>query len=73
MFQNLPAQMKKCFESQNVQALVDAQQQMEPAMFNKHLGLCIDAGLWAAPGGDDDDTEEEQAKEEKKEEPAPDP
>ncbi|CAD7946900.1 unnamed protein product [Amoebophrya sp. A120] len=60
VFEELPQEMRRCFESQDTQMLVDLQKTMDPAIFNPHLIKCIKAGLWSQPMGDDSDDEKEE-------------
>ena len=59
VFEALPEEFKKCFECQEVQALVDLQKTMDPAIFNPHLIKCIKAGLWSQPSGEEGEEFEE--------------
>ncbi|CAD7975865.1 unnamed protein product [Amoebophrya sp. A25] len=57
VFENLPAEMRECFESQEVGRLVELQKTMDPRIFNPALMQCIQAGLWHQPDMDDDEEE----------------
>jgi len=61
VFDSLPREMQECFESQEVQKLVDLQKNMDPKIFNPNLMLCIKAGLWSQPMGESDDDEEDSS------------
>lgn len=57
VFESLPEELQKCFESKNVDLLKTTLQKMEPREAEATLKLCIDSGLWLenAAGDDTDD------------------
>merc|ERR1712183_93476 len=57
VFENLPIEMRQCFEKQDIPGLVELQKTMDPKIFNPALIQCIKAGLWTQPMDDDDDDE----------------
>merc|ERR1712150_98863 len=44
VFEGLPREMQKCFEEQNIPALIELQRTMPGDVFNPHLMRCIKAG-----------------------------
>lgn len=46
MFESLPEELQKCFESQDVQLLQDTIQKMNEEDAKYHMKRCIDSGLW---------------------------
>ncbi|KAK3883073.1 hypothetical protein Pcinc_012585 [Petrolisthes cinctipes] len=42
----LPEELKKCFESQDVELLQDTIARMEPEVATYHMKRCVDSGLW---------------------------
>ncbi|CAL2035021.1 unnamed protein product [Caenorhabditis brenneri] len=60
VFEELPEEMRKCFESHDIEALKGVAQRMDEEVFKYHFDRCIASGLWV-PGKADDDEEEEVA------------
>jgi len=46
VFESLPEDLQKCFESGDVEMLKQVAQAMEPGAFEHHFQRCIEAGLW---------------------------
>ncbi|CAI2347199.1 unnamed protein product [Caenorhabditis sp. 36 PRJEB53466] len=59
VFEALPEEMRKCFESHDIEALKTVATKMDEEVFTYHFKRCIDSGLWV-PGKTDDDEEEEE-------------
>jgi cell division cycle protein 37 len=62
VFESLPTEMQKAFESREVERLKQALLQMDPKDVEYHMKRCIDSGLWnegGGGGGDEEDDEEE--------------
>ncbi len=59
VYQNLPPEIKECFDNQDVQALVNAQKVLPIEVFAAHLKQCINAGLWSQPEDDEGEGAEE--------------
>jgi len=62
VFEALPQEMQDCFTGGDVQALVELQKTMDPAIFNHNMVQCIRAGLWTQPDDDDDDDDASRAR-----------
>lgn len=54
VFEALPKEMQRCFEEQDIPALVELQKTMDPAIFNPALVQCMKAGLWSQPADDEE-------------------
>jgi hypothetical protein len=46
VYEALPEKLKLAFKTVSVPALQDAQENMDPAEFERHFQLCKDSGLW---------------------------
>ncbi|XP_041033120.1 hsp90 co-chaperone Cdc37 isoform X1 [Carcharodon carcharias] len=46
VYENLPAEMKNCFDSKDIQMLQDVISKMDPTEAKYHMQRCIDSGLW---------------------------
>uniref|UniRef100_A0A8C3FCF5 Hsp90 co-chaperone Cdc37 n=3 Tax=Emydidae TaxID=8476 RepID=A0A8C3FCF5_CHRPI len=77
VYESLPAELQKCFDSKDVQMLQDAISKMEPAEAKYHMQRCIDSGLWvpnaktaegAEKGGEEAEAVYEEVKKESSEE-----
>lgn len=66
VFESLPTEMQKAFESREVERLKQALLQMDPKDAEYHMKRCIDSGLWnesgggGGGGGDEENDEEEE-------------
>lgn len=60
VYEELPEEMRKCFEAHDIEALKGVAQKMDEEVFKYHFDRCIASGLWV-PGKADDDEEEEAA------------
>ncbi|GLV42549.1 Cdc37 [Carabus blaptoides fortunei] len=56
VFEALPEELKKCFESQNIQLLQDTIAKMPEEQARYHMKRCVDSGLWV-PEANKDKTE----------------
>jgi len=72
VFESLPEELQKCFESRDVQLLQDTIAKMDKEQAAYHMKRCVDSGLWVADASTlkTDDEIKEEVKEEIKEEPA---
>ncbi|PIC49670.1 hypothetical protein B9Z55_008202 [Caenorhabditis nigoni] len=59
VFEELPEEMRKCFESHDIEALKGLAQVMDEEVFKFHFDRCIASGLWV-PGKADEEEEEEE-------------
>ncbi|CAD6192479.1 unnamed protein product [Caenorhabditis auriculariae] len=55
VFDTLPEEMQKCFESQDVGKLKSLAQKMDEEVFMYHFRRCIDSGLWVPERSSDDE------------------
>ncbi|XP_072420527.1 hsp90 co-chaperone Cdc37 [Chiloscyllium punctatum] len=46
VYENLPDEMKNCFDSKDIQLLQDVISKMDPTEAKYHMQRCIDSGLW---------------------------
>ncbi|KAG5870037.1 hypothetical protein JTB14_026617 [Gonioctena quinquepunctata] len=51
VFESLPEELKKCFESQDIQLLQDTIAKMKEEDAKYHMKRCVDSGLWVPEGG----------------------
>ncbi|KAJ8935072.1 hypothetical protein NQ314_013017 [Rhamnusium bicolor] len=51
VFESLPEDLKKCFESQDIQLLQDTISKMDKEEAKYHMKRCVDSGLWVPEGG----------------------
>ncbi|EFO99083.1 hypothetical protein GCK72_007996 [Caenorhabditis remanei] len=58
VYEELPEEMRKCFESHDIEALKGVAQKMDEEVFKYHFDRCIASGLWV-PGKADEEEEEE--------------
>ncbi|XP_050427990.1 hsp90 co-chaperone Cdc37-like isoform X2 [Adelges cooleyi] len=58
VFELLPDELKKCFESQNVQLLQDTIKNMNQADAAYYMKQCVDSGLWVPDAKDKNEPEE---------------
>ncbi|KAF1741247.1 hypothetical protein MXB_2372, partial [Myxobolus squamalis] len=49
---SLPAELKECFEKQDIELLKTIMTSMEPSQAEYHLKRCIDSGLWVPNAND---------------------
>lgn len=56
VFEELPDELKKCFESQNIALLQETIAKMEEEQARYHMKRCVDSGLWI-PEANKDKTE----------------
>ncbi|CCD63937.1 putative Hsp90 co-chaperone cdc37 [Caenorhabditis elegans] len=61
VFEQLPEEMRKCFEAHDIEALKGVAQKMDEEVFKYHFDRCIASGLWVPGKADDDDDDEEAA------------
>lgn len=58
IFETLPDELKKCFESQDIEMLKETIAKMPEEDAKYHMKRCVDSGLWV-PDAKKDNTEEE--------------
>ncbi|CAB3404827.1 unnamed protein product [Caenorhabditis bovis] len=46
VFETLPEEMQKCFETQDIEALKELAMKMDEEVFMYHFQRCVDSGLW---------------------------
>jgi len=46
VFETLPEELKRCFESQDIPLLQEAIKKLPPAEAAYHMKRCVDSGLW---------------------------
>uniref|UniRef100_A0A0K8TM07 Hsp90 co-chaperone Cdc37 n=1 Tax=Tabanus bromius TaxID=304241 RepID=A0A0K8TM07_TABBR len=51
VFETLPDELKKCFESRDIKLLQDAIAKMPEEEAKYHMKRCVDSGLWIPDGG----------------------
>jgi len=71
VYENLPEEMKKCFDEKDIAMLQTVISKMDPTEAKYHMKRCIDSGLWvpnSKTDGDGDDKDEDGAYEEVKQE-----
>ncbi|KAJ8958925.1 hypothetical protein NQ318_019694 [Aromia moschata] len=51
VFETLPEELKKCFESQDIQLLQETISKMDEEDAKYHMKRCVDSGLWVPDGG----------------------
>lgn len=51
VFESLPDELKKCFESQDIQLLQETIAKMDEEQAKYHMKRCVDSGLWVPDGG----------------------
>ncbi|CAG9859381.1 unnamed protein product [Phyllotreta striolata] len=51
VFESLPDELKKCFETQDIQLLQDTIAKMDEEQAKYHMKRCVDSGLWVPEGG----------------------
>lgn len=66
VFESLPDELKKCFETQNIQMLQEVISKMDEEDAKYHMKRCVDSGLWM-PGAKGDENEEESGPSDKPE------
>uniref|UniRef100_A0A1I7TG90 Hsp90 chaperone protein kinase-targeting subunit n=1 Tax=Caenorhabditis tropicalis TaxID=1561998 RepID=A0A1I7TG90_9PELO len=59
VFEELPVEMRECFEKHDIEALKGVAQKMDEEVFKYHFDRCIASGLWV-PGNAADEAEEEE-------------
>ncbi|XP_069623190.1 hsp90 co-chaperone Cdc37 [Ranitomeya imitator] len=70
VYESLPPELQKCFDSKDIQMLQDTISKMDPNEARIYMKQCIDSGLWVpnanadAPDGEDVDPVYEEAKNE---------
>ncbi|XP_053320830.1 hsp90 co-chaperone Cdc37 [Spea bombifrons] len=54
VYESLPAELQKCFDTKDIQMLQDAISKMDPTEARYYMKQCIDSGLWVpnSRGGD---------------------
>lgn len=63
MFESLPDELKKCFESQDIALLQETIAKMDEEQARYHMKRCVDSGLWV-PDKNKSKDEEGEGKEE---------
>lgn len=58
IFDTLPDELKKCFESQDIELLKDTISKMPEEDAKYHMKRCVDSGLWV-PDAKKDGAEDE--------------
>ncbi|KAM6957721.1 hsp90 co-chaperone Cdc37-like [Aplochiton taeniatus] len=68
VYETLPEEMQKCFDSKDIQLLQTVITKMDPTEAKLHMKRCIDSGLWVPNSrtDDGDDKEEDSTYEEAK-------
>lgn len=61
VFESLPDELKKCFESQDIKLLQDTIATMDEEQAKYHMKRCVDSGLWVPEGGKKKEAEEEES------------
>lgn len=64
VFESLPDDLKKCFESQNIGLLQETISKMPEEEAKYHMKRCVDSGLWI-PDAKKNETSEENVADEK--------
>lgn len=59
VFETLPDELKKCFESQNIDLLVETISKMPEEEAKHHMKRCVDSGLWVPDAKKDKEEETE--------------
>ncbi|XP_056144004.1 hsp90 co-chaperone Cdc37 [Lampris incognitus] len=57
VYESLPEEMQKCFDTKNIQMLQDVISKMDPTEAKAHMKKCIDSGLWVPNSRTDDGDE----------------
>ncbi|XP_022105979.1 hsp90 co-chaperone Cdc37-like [Acanthaster planci] len=55
VFESLPPELQKCFESKDISMLQKVVGTMDPADAEYHIKRCVDSGLWVPGGGEKDE------------------
>ncbi|KAL7644814.1 UNVERIFIED_CONTAM: hypothetical protein RMT77_004627 [Armadillidium vulgare] len=58
VLEELPEELKKCFETQDIQMLKDAIAKMDPEVAAVHMKRCVDSGLWVPDANKNNEDEE---------------
>lgn len=58
VFESLPDDLKKCFESQNIELLQETISKMPEEEAKLHMKRCVDSGLWIPDAKKNETTEE---------------
>lgn len=64
VFESLPDELKKCFESQDIKLLQQTIVSMDEEQAKYHMKRCVDSGLWVPEGGKNNQEEAGDSKEE---------
>ncbi|CAH0556748.1 unnamed protein product [Brassicogethes aeneus] len=67
VFESLPDELKKCFESQDIALLQETIAKMDEEQAKYHMKRCVDSGLWVPDGGKKAEAVEPSEKVEEKE------
>lgn len=59
VFETLPEELKKCFESQDIELLKETIAKMPEEDAKRHMKRCVDSGLWVPDAGKKEGEEEE--------------
>lgn len=60
VFESLPVELQKCFESRSCDDIQRVLAAMEPGEAEYHMKRCVDAGLWSTETIAEEETDEEQ-------------
>uniref|UniRef100_H3C268 Hsp90 co-chaperone Cdc37 n=1 Tax=Tetraodon nigroviridis TaxID=99883 RepID=H3C268_TETNG len=59
VYQSLPKEMQKCFDTKNAEMLQEVMNRLHPEEAKFHLRRCVDSGLWVPESGGDEETDGE--------------
>lgn len=71
VFESLPDELKKCFESQDIELLQETIKNMDEAQATYHMKRCVDSGLWVPDANKKEEANKEEENSPTKEEAAP--
>lgn len=60
VFETLPAELKSCFESQNIGLLQETIAKMDEKDARYHMKRCVDSGLWVPEANKKEPEEQEE-------------
>ena len=60
VFETLPEELQKCFESREIHLLQEAILKMDPEEAKYHMKRCVDSGLWVPAASDPEEKDEEE-------------
>ncbi|CAG9814122.1 unnamed protein product [Phaedon cochleariae] len=68
VFESLPDELKKCFETQDIKLLQETIAKMDEDQAKYHIKRCVDSGLWVPDAGKKNENADDSKEEEKQEE-----